>query len=137
MVLTPLSVRGFQELPTDPSVKIGTLDNGLTYYLRENKQPENRVEFRLVIKAGSILEDEDQQGLAHFTEHMLFNGTKNFQKNELIDFLQKMGLEFGGDLNAYTSFDENSIYPSNSYGQSGKLGQSPNGAERLGTSSYF
>ena len=106
MVLTPLSVRGFQELRTDPSVKIGTLDNGLTYYLRENKQPENRVEFRLVIKAGSILEDEDQQGLAHFTEHMLFNGTKNFQKNELIDFLQKMGLEFGGDLNAYTSFDE-------------------------------
>lgn len=106
MVLTPLSVCGFQELPTDPSVKIGTLENGFTYYLRENKQPENRVEFRLAIKAGSILEDEDQQGLAHFSEHMLFNGTKNFEKNDLVDFLQKMGLEFGGDLNAYTSFDE-------------------------------
>jgi len=105
-VLSPLSVRGFQELPNDPSVKIGTLDNGFTYYLRENKRPENRVEFRLAIKAGSILEDEDQQGLAHFVEHMLFNGTKNFEKNDLVDFLQKMGLEFGGDLNAYTSFDE-------------------------------
>lgn len=105
-VLSPLTVSGFQELPTDPSVKIGTLENGFTYYLRENKQPENRVEFRLAIKAGSILEDEDQQGLAHFSEHMLFNGTKNFEKNDLVDFLQKMGLEFGGDLNAYTSFDE-------------------------------
>ncbi|OEK02601.1 hypothetical protein BFP97_14185 [Roseivirga sp. 4D4] len=105
-VLSPLTVRGFQELPNDPSVKIGTLDNGFTYYLRENKRPENRVEFRLAIKAGSILEDDDQQGLAHFSEHMLFNGTKNFEKNDLVDFLQKMGLEFGGDLNAYTSFDE-------------------------------
>ncbi len=96
----------FQALPTDPSVKIGKLENGLTYYLKENRKPENRVQFRLAINAGSILEDDDQQGLAHFTEHMLFNGTKNFEKNDLIDFLQKMGLEFGGDLNAYTSFDE-------------------------------
>lgn len=95
-----------QELPTDPSVKIGKLDNGFTYYLKSNPKPENRIEFRLAVKAGSISEDDDQQGLAHFTEHMLFNGTKNFEKNELIDFLQKMGLEFGGDLNAYTSFDE-------------------------------
>lgn len=105
-LLAPLSVLGFQELPLDPTVKIGKLDNGFTYYLKENPRPEKRVEFRLAIKAGSILEDDDQQGLAHFTEHMLFNGTKNFEKNELIDFLQKMGLEFGGDLNAYTSFDE-------------------------------
>jgi len=95
-----------QDLPIDPSVRIGKLDNGFTYYLKSNPKPENRVEFRLAVKAGSTLEDDDQQGLAHFTEHMLFNGTKNFQKNELIDFLQKMGLEFGGDLNAYTSFDE-------------------------------
>ncbi len=106
LLLSPTSVLGFQELPLDPTVKIGTLDNGFTYYLKENPLPEKRVEFRLAIKAGSILEDDDQQGLAHFTEHMLFNGTKNFQKNDLIDFLQKMGLEFGGDLNAYTSFDE-------------------------------
>jgi len=101
------SFKGFgQELPIDPSVRIGKLKNGFTYYLRNNPRPENRIEFRLAVKAGSILEDDDQQGLAHFTEHMLFNGTKNFEKNELIDFLQKMGLEFGGDLNAYTSFDE-------------------------------
>lgn len=104
--LLPVQLKAFQELPTDPSVKIGKLDNGFTYYLRSNEMPENRIEFRLAVKAGSILEDDDQQGLAHFTEHMLFNGTKNFEKNELIDFLQKMGLEFGGDLNAYTSFDE-------------------------------
>jgi zinc protease len=96
----------YQELERDPSVKIGKLDNGFTYYLRQNPKPENRIEFRLAVKAGSILEDDDQQGLAHFTEHMLFNGTKNFEKNELVSFLQKMGLEFGGDLNAYTSFDE-------------------------------
>lgn len=102
----PAQVFSFQELPTDPNVKIGKLDNGFTYYLRSNALPENRVEFRLAVKAGSIQEDDDQLGLAHFTEHMLFNGTKNFEKNELVDFLQKMGLEFGGDLNAYTSFDQ-------------------------------
>lgn len=106
LYLTPASLFAFQELPKDPSVKIGKLDNGFTYYLKENPRPENRVEFRLAVKAGSILEDDDQQGLAHFTEHMLFNGTKNFEKNDLVDFLQKMGLEFGGDLNAYTGFDE-------------------------------
>ena len=105
-LVLPLATFAFQQLPQDPSVKIGKLDNGFTYYLRQNAKPENRIEFRLAINAGSILEDDDQQGLAHFTEHMLFNGTKNFEKNELISFLQNMGLEFGGDLNAYTSFDE-------------------------------
>jgi zinc protease len=93
-------------LPIDPNVKIGKLSNGLTYYIRKNSKPEKKVELRLVINAGSILEDEDQQGLAHFTEHMCFNGTKNFQKNELVSFLQSIGVEFGADLNAYTSFDE-------------------------------
>jgi len=95
-----------QKLPVTPNVKIGKLDNGMTYYLHSNPKPENRIEFRLAVNAGSILEDEDQLGLAHFTEHMLFNGTENFEKNEIVDFLQSMGLEFGGDLNAYTSFDE-------------------------------
>jgi len=96
----------FQDLPINPTIKIGKLENGLTYYIQENKLPANRIQFRLAVNAGSVQEDDDQQGLAHFTEHMLFNGTKNFEKNELISFLQKMGLEFGGDLNAYTSFDE-------------------------------
>ena len=93
-------------LPVDPDVKIGKLDNGLTYYIRRNKKPENRVELRLAINAGSILENDDQQGLAHFMEHMNFNGTKTFPKNELIDFLQKTGVKFGADINAYTGFDE-------------------------------
>jgi zinc protease len=93
-------------LPIDPSVKIGKLDNGLVYYIRYNKKPEKRVEIRLAINAGSILENDDQQGLAHFMEHMNFNGTKNFPHNELIDFLQKTGVRFGADINAYTSFDE-------------------------------
>src|ERR1700730_16132743 len=70
-----------ERLPVDPDVKIGKLNNGLTYYLRRNKKPEAKAEMRLVVNAGSILEDADQQGLAHFTEHMAFNGSKHFKKN--------------------------------------------------------
>ncbi len=95
-----------EKIPLDAKVKLGKLANGLTYYIRQNKKPENKVELRLVVNAGSILEDPDQQGLAHFTEHMAFNGSKHFKKNELVNFLQKIGVEFGADLNAYTSFDE-------------------------------
>jgi len=93
-------------LAVDPNVKIGKLDNGLVYYLRKNSKPEKRVELRLVVNAGSILENDDQQGLAHFMEHMNFNGTRTFPKNELVDFLQKTGVRFGADINAYTGFDE-------------------------------
>ena len=93
-------------LPVDPQIRKGTLKNGLTYYVRENKQPANRVEMRLVLNAGSLQETEQQRGLAHFVEHMCFNGTKNFEKNELVNFLEKMGIDFGADLNAYTSFNE-------------------------------
>lgn len=95
-----------QKVPLDPRVKVGKLENGLTYYIQQNPKPENKVELRLAINAGSILEDDDQLGLAHFTEHMAFNGTKNFEKNELISYLQSIGISFGGDLNAYTGFDE-------------------------------
>lgn len=94
------------KLPVSADVKIGKLANGLTYYIRKNQEPKNRAELRLVVNAGSILETESQQGLAHFTEHMAFNGTKNFKKSELVDFLEKSGVQFGADLNAYTSFDE-------------------------------
>ncbi|MCF6348370.1 MAG: insulinase family protein [Flavobacteriaceae bacterium] len=94
------------EIPIDPTVKMGKLDNGLTYYIKQNTKPDNKAELRLVINAGSILEDEDQLGLAHFVEHMAFNGTKSFKKNELIDYLQNLGVEFGADLNAHTGFDE-------------------------------
>ena len=89
-----------QKIPIDPNVKIGKLSNGLTYYIRKNLKPERKVELRLVVNAGSILEDDDQQGLAHFTEHMAFNGSKNFKKNDLVSFLQSIGVEFGADLNA-------------------------------------
>ena len=95
-----------EKLPMDPAVKVGKLKNGLTYYIRKNVEPKNRAQLRLVIKAGSILEDDDQRGLAHFMEHMDFNGTKNFPKNEMVNFLEKNGIQFGADLNAYTSFDE-------------------------------
>jgi zinc protease len=93
-------------IPVDPSVKIGTLSNGLTYYIRQNKKPAQKVELRLVVNAGSILEDDNQQGIAHLSEHMAFNGTTHFQKNDIISFLQSIGVKFGNDLNAYTSFDE-------------------------------
>ncbi len=94
------------KLPIAPEITMGKLSNGLTYYIRKNSKPEQKVELRLAIKAGSILEDDDQQGLAHFTEHMAFNGSRNFKKNELVSYLQSIGVEFGADLNAYTGFDE-------------------------------
>lgn len=93
-------------VPVGPQVKVGKLDNGLTYYIQKNSRPEKRLELRLVVKAGSILEDDDQQGLAHYTEHMAFNGSTHFKKHELISYLQSIGLKFGPDLNAYTSFNE-------------------------------
>lgn len=93
-------------LPVDADVTIGKLPNGLTYYIRHNEYPKNRAELYLVTKAGSVLETDDQQGLAHFTEHMAFNGTRDYPKNALVDFLQKSGVKFGADLNAYTSFNE-------------------------------
>jgi zinc protease len=95
-----------QPVSVDPNVKIGKLANGLTYYIQKNSKPEKKMELRLVVNAGSIQEDADQQGLAHFMEHMNFNGSKHFPKNELVDYLQKVGVKFGADLNAYTSFDE-------------------------------
>ena len=94
------------KLPNDPAVSKGVLDNGLTYYVRSNSEPENRAELMLVVKAGSIDEDDDQQGLAHFCEHMSFNGTKNFPKHELINYFESIGMEFGPEINAYTSFDQ-------------------------------
>ena len=93
-------------LPLDPNVKVGKLANGFTYYIRKNTEPKNRATIYLANKVGSILENDNQQGLAHFMEHMSFNGTKNYPKNELVSYLQKSGIRFGADLNAYTSFDE-------------------------------
>lgn len=93
-------------MPTDAQITMGKFANGIRYYIRANKKPEKRAELRLVIKAGSILEDDDQQGMAHLVEHMAFNGTKNFPKNKTIEFMESLGMRFGADVNAYTSFDE-------------------------------
>ncbi len=93
-------------IPVDKDVTVGQLSNGLTYYIRPNSKPEKKVELRLVVNAGSILEEDSQQGLAHFMEHMNFNGSKNFKKNDLVSYLQSIGVQFGADLNAYTSFDQ-------------------------------
>lgn len=95
-----------EPLPVDPQVRTGTLDNGLTFYIRENSEPRERAFLRLALDAGSILEDEDQLGLAHFLEHMAFNGTASYSGNEIIAFLERLGMQFGPDVNAYTSFDE-------------------------------
>ena len=93
-------------LPFDPSVTQGVLPNGMRYYIRENHKPEKRAELRLVVNAGSVLEDEDQRGLAHMVEHMAFRGTKRFAKNEISSYLESVGMRFGPDINAFTSFDE-------------------------------
>ena len=94
------------ELPTDPDVRIGVLDNGLTYYIRFNDSPGGRAELRLAVDAGSVLEDESQSGSAHFLEHMMFNGTEDYPANELISVLESFGPQLGPDVNAYTSLDE-------------------------------
>jgi zinc protease len=95
-----------QQMPVDPQITMGKLANGMRYYIRANKKPEKRAELRLVVKAGSILEDDDQQGMAHLVEHLAFNGTQHFPKHDLIEFIESLGMRFGADLNAYTSFDE-------------------------------
>jgi zinc protease len=106
IILLPDKSFSNEKIPLDPKVRIGKLSNGVTYYIKENKKPENRMELRLAVNTGSICEDDDQKGLAHFVEHMCFNGTKHFPKQELISFLESIGVQFGPDLNAYTSFDE-------------------------------
>jgi zinc protease len=93
-------------MPRDPAVLTGRLANGLTWYVRGNERPANRAVLRLVVNAGSVLEDDDQRGLAHFLEHMAFNGTTSFEKQELVDYLERIGMRFGADINAYTGFDE-------------------------------
>jgi zinc protease len=102
-----------EKTPIDPEVRIGTLSNGLTYYIRHNDKPKERANFYLAQKVGSILEEDNQRGLAHFLEHMAFNGTKNFPDNTMISELEKKGIKFGANINAYTSYDETIYYMSN------------------------
>ena len=94
------------KLPADTAITVGTLPNGVRYYIRVNSRPEKRAELRLVVNAGSVLEDPDQRGLAHMVEHMAFNGTQHFAKQDIVNYIESIGMQFGADLNAYTSFDE-------------------------------
>src|ERR1041385_9097110 len=105
-VRTPVGSPADSLLPVDSAVRIGRLKNGLRYYIRVNRRPEKRMELRLAVNAGSILEDPDQRGLARLVEHMAFNGTTHFKKQELVDYIESIGMRFGADLNAGTSFDE-------------------------------
>ena len=95
-----------QQLPIDKEVRYGVLPNGLTYYVRHNEEPKNRAEFHIAQKVGSILEEENQRGLAHFLEHMAFNGLEHYPGKSMLEYFQSIGLTFGGDINAYTGFDE-------------------------------
>ena len=98
--------QALQNLPNDPAVKKGQLDNGLTYYIRHNALPEGRAEFYLATNVGAIQETPDQDGLAHFLEHMCFNGTKNFPDKKILDYLQSIGASFGGNVNASTGVEQ-------------------------------
>ena len=104
-VITPAAAQ-MPELPIDPAVKIGKLDNGLTYYIRHNEEPKNQANFYIAQKVGSVQEEESQRGLAHFLEHMAFNGSEHFPGNSLIKYCERIGVKFGQNLNAYTSTDE-------------------------------
>jgi len=95
-----------QPLPQDSNLVKGTLKNGFTYYIYKNTKAPGQSVLRLFVNAGSLQEEPDQLGLAHFVEHMAFNGTKHYSKNEVIEFLESKGVKFGADLNAHTSFDE-------------------------------
>ncbi len=95
-----------RQMPVDPEAVVGTLPNGLRYYVRANGKPARRAELRLVVKAGSVLEDDDQLGVAHFVEHMEFEGTRHFPQQSIADFLSSLGLSIGPDANAATSYDD-------------------------------
>ncbi len=108
LVLTVLnlSAQTAEQLPVDKDVRIGHLDNGLTYYIRHNEQPKQRCEFHIAQAVGAVLEEDNQNGLAHFLEHMAFNGTQHFAGKGIINYFESIGVNFGGNINAYTSIDE-------------------------------
>ena len=101
--LTKTVAQELPPIPVDPEVRIGKLDNGLTYYIRHNEFPEKVANFYIAQRVGSIQEEDSQRGLAHFLEHMAFNGSEHFKGNGIIDFTRTLGVEFGSNLNAYTS----------------------------------
>ena len=102
-----------EQLPVDPDLKVGQLDNGMTYYIRHNEQPRGRAEFWLVQNTGSLVEEDDERGLAHFIEHIAFQGTRNFPGIDMVDILQNNGVSYGRDINASTGFDDTRFQISN------------------------
>jgi zinc protease len=106
LLATNISAQQLQPLPIDPKVRYGKLDNGLTYYIRANKEPKQRADFYIAQNVGAILENDNQNGLAHFLEHMAFNGTKHFPGKGIINYLESVGVKFGADINAHTGLDE-------------------------------
>ena len=97
------TIYGQKAIPVDPKVRIGKLDNGLTYYIRHNETPKNRAEFFIAHNVGALQEEDNQDGLAHFLEHLAFNGLKHFPKKSMLEYTEKNGIKFGYDVNAYTS----------------------------------
>ena len=113
LLLVSINISGLAQndgdpVPFDPEIRIGKLDNGLSYYIRKNTEPEKRASFYIIQNVGALLEDDNQNGLAHFLEHMAFNGTKHFPSKEkgIISTLEKHGVAFGRNINAYTAFNE-------------------------------
>ena len=94
------------KLVMDAAIKEGKLDNGMSYFIRENSEPKNRIQLRLVVKAGSCMEDDDQKGVAHFVEHMCFNGTEHFEKSAIVDYFESIGMSFGPEVNAVTNCEQ-------------------------------
>ena len=94
------------QLVMDTSIKEGKLDNGMSYFIRENGEPKNRIQLRLVVKAGSCMEEDDQRGVAHFVEHLCFNGTEHFEKSAIVDYFESIGMQFGPEVNAETNFEQ-------------------------------
>ena len=109
-LIVPLSIFAqldfSQKVPMDPDLRYGKLENGMTYYIKHNEEPKDRVSFYMIQNVGAVLENDDQNGLAHFLEHMAFNGTKNYEGKGIINFLEKEGVAFGRNINAYTAFSE-------------------------------
>lgn len=106
LIAMSMSAQAPQQLPIDPNVRVGKLDNGLTYYIRHNEQPKQRADFHIAQAVGAVLEEDNQNGLAHFLEHMAFNGTQHFPGKGIIKYFESVGVNFGGNINAYTGIDE-------------------------------
>ena len=121
-----------QQMPRDPEAIVGALPNGLRYYVRPNGKPARRVELRLVVNAGSVLEDDDQQGLAHFVEHMEFEGTRNFPGRSITDFLSSLGLSIGADANAADQLRRHAVHPADAVRRAGRARHGAGRAPGLG-----